>query len=60
MIDAPERATYSVPEAAAVMGISPRHLYELIARGEFPVLKLGARRLITKRAVAERLEAASR
>ena len=37
--------TYSVPEVAARLSISPRHAYELIRRGDFPcrVLQLGRR-----------------
>lgn len=53
-----ERATYSVPEAAEILGVSPRHLYELIARGDFPAIHLGARRLIPKIAINQIINAA--
>lgn len=55
---APERATYSVPEAAEILGVSPRHLYDLIARGDFPVIRLGARRLIPRIAIDQIINAA--
>ncbi|MGH2787215.1 MAG: helix-turn-helix transcriptional regulator [Actinomycetota bacterium] len=36
-------ATLDIPTAAHFLGISTRHAYELVARGEFPVevLRLG-------------------
>jgi excisionase family DNA binding protein len=37
-----ERKTLTVEEAAQLLGVSDRHLYELIRRGEFsPALRLG-------------------
>ncbi len=38
-----ERLVYSVGEAAALLGISRAFAYELIARGELPVICLGRR-----------------
>lgn len=42
----PSRLTLDVPEAAARLGVSKRHLYGLIERGEFPAIKLGRRRVV--------------
>lgn len=53
-----ERLTFTVAEAAEVLGLSARGLYELVARGEFPAVRLGRRVLIPRRAVADLLEGA--
>ena len=42
------RLVYSVAEAAEVLGISRAFAYELVARGELPVICLGRRRLVPK------------
>ncbi len=41
-----ERLTYSVPEAARLLGVSPRHLYDLVHDGEVRSIRLGRRVLI--------------
>ena len=52
-----ERGTYSVAEAAARLGVSRNHIYELVARDEFPgVIKLGSKILISKIAVEGMLD----
>ena len=43
-----ERLVYSVSEAAVLLGISRAFAYELVARGELPVIRLGRRRLVPK------------
>jgi excisionase family DNA binding protein len=43
-----ERLVYSVSEAAELLGISRAFAYELVARGELPVIRLGRRRLVPK------------
>ncbi len=43
-----ERLVYSVSEAGALLGISRAFAYELVARGELPVIRLGRRRLVPK------------
>jgi excisionase family DNA binding protein len=43
-----ERLIYSVAEAGALLGISRAFAYELVARGELPVIRLGRRRLVPK------------
>jgi len=48
------RLALSVEEAAGLLGISRSLAYELAARGELPVLRLG-RRIVIPRAGLERL-----
>ena len=43
-----DRLVYTVAEAAALLGISRAFAYELVARGELPVIRLGRRRLVPK------------
>jgi len=40
-----------VSEAALLLGISRAFAYELVVRGELPVIRLGRRRLVPKRAL---------
>jgi excisionase family DNA binding protein len=42
----PVRRTYSIREAAAVLGVSHTFAYELAHRGELPVLRLGRRMVV--------------
>ncbi len=46
----PVKQTFTVAEAAAMLGISPWQAYELIKRGDFPVrtLKLGRRVVVPR------------
>ena len=46
-----ECLVYSVAEAGALLGISRAFAYELVARGELPVVRLGRRRLVPKAAL---------
>jgi len=41
------RLTLSLPEAAALLGVSRPHIYSLANRGEVPTLRLGARRVVS-------------
>lgn len=41
-----EKLTYSVPEAAAVLGVSKSNMYQIIRTEGFPVIVLGGRRLV--------------
>jgi excisionase family DNA binding protein len=43
-----ERLVYTVVEAGEMLGISRAFAYELVARGELPVIRLGRRRLVPK------------
>lgn len=45
--------TYNVTEAAAALGISRRSMYDLMHREDFPTLKIGGRRLISRELLAE-------
>lgn len=53
-------ATVNVPQAALALGISKRHLYELIKRGEAPVkvLPFGTRSVVTTQSLVTLLESA--
>jgi excisionase family DNA binding protein len=46
-----------VAEAGALLGISRAFAYELVARGELPVIRLGRRRLVPKVALLALVEA---
>ncbi len=48
---AEDRLVYTVAEAGALLGISRAFAYELVARGELPVIRLGRRRLVPKAAL---------
>ena len=52
-----ERLVYSVAEAGALLGISRAFAYELVARGELPVIRLGRRCLVPKKALRALLDA---
>lgn len=45
--------TYNVTEAAAALGISRRSMYDLMHREDFPTLKVGGRRLISRELLAD-------
>ncbi len=51
-----EKATYSVSEAAKVLGISRTLAYELVSEGEIPSLQLKTRRVVPKIAIEKMLE----
>lgn len=51
-----ERLVVSVPEAAAMLGISARLAYDLVARGELPALRLGGRIVILLRPLERMLD----
>jgi excisionase family DNA binding protein len=46
-----ERLVYTVAEAGELLGISRAFAYELVARGDLPVICLGRRRLVPKAAL---------
>ena len=52
-----DRLEYTVAEAGALLGISRAFAYELVARGELPVIRLGRRRLVPKVALLALIEA---
>ena len=47
-----ERLTLSVPEAAALIGVSPSKMYEIVRIEGFPAIRVGKRVLVN----AKRLE----
>lgn len=51
-----DRLTLTVEEAAALLGISRGLTYELVRRGELPVLRLGRRLVIPRKALQAILE----
>lgn len=51
-----EDLVLSIRDAAKVLGVSDDLVYELVARGEIPCLRLGRRRLIPRRAVELMIE----
>jgi excisionase family DNA binding protein len=51
-----EKLTYSVPEAAKILGISRNLGYELARRGELPgVIHLGEKRMVVSRTAIQKL-----
>jgi excisionase family DNA binding protein len=50
-----DRLVLTIAEAAEVLGVSRAFAYELAARGEIPVLRLGRRRLVPRKALLEML-----
>jgi len=55
-MDIEKRLCLTVPEAAAMLGISRNYGYELVRRGELPVIRFGKRLLIPKVALEKMLE----
>lgn len=50
------RVTYTVTEAAGVLGISRALAYELVARGDLPAIRLGRRIVVPAPALRALLE----
>jgi excisionase family DNA binding protein len=48
---APERATYTVAEAAALLGLSKNGAYAAAAKGNLPVIRIGGKILVSKPAL---------
>ncbi len=51
-----EKLTYSVAEAAAVLGISKSYAYQMVKEQRLPVLAIGSRRVIPIRQLEQWLE----
>jgi len=47
------RATYTVPEVAALLGMSRANTYALLASGEIPARRLGSRWIIPRHRFAQ-------
>ena len=54
-----EKATYTVKEAAAVLGISLPRMYEITERSDFPLLRVGRKKLVLKERFLEWMNAQS-
>ena len=54
-----ERLVLSVAEAGELLGLSRAFAYELVARGELPVVRFGRRIVVPKAALLELLGSAS-
>lgn len=51
MINTLMQRAYRIPEAAAQVGMSRSRIYELIADGELPVIKVGRTTVISAKAL---------
>lgn len=51
-----EKLTYSVEEAAEVLGVSKSNMYQIIKMEGFPLLKIGGRCLISVKGLARWVE----
>ena len=49
------KLTYSIEEAAQLLGIGRNTCYEAVARGEIPVIRIGPKRLLIPKAALDRL-----
>lgn len=49
------RLTYTVEEVAEILGLSRSKIYELVARGEIPVVPLSGRRRLIARVTLDRI-----
>lgn len=56
-MQATDKLTLNVTEAAAVLGVSRPTVYQLIHRQDFPAFKVGSRTLISRERLAEWVEA---
>lgn len=52
-----DRLVFTVAEAGELLGISRAFAYELVARGDLPVIRLGRRRLVPKIALLALVQA---
>jgi len=55
-----ERLTYSVEQAGALLGLSRGASYGAANRGDLPILRIGRRIIIPKRALDRLLDSADR
>ncbi|MGE0117655.1 MAG: helix-turn-helix domain-containing protein [Dongiaceae bacterium] len=49
------RATYTIPEVAAMLGVGRNQGYDAAKRGEIPTIKIGKRLLVPRAAMARLL-----
>jgi excisionase family DNA binding protein len=53
------RLVVTIAEAAKLLGISRSFAYELVKRGELPVVRLGGRQLVPKESLSRLMESAA-
>ena len=53
------RLVVTIAEAAKLLGISRSFAYELVKRGELPVVRLGRRQLVPKESLSRLMESAA-
>lgn len=51
------KLTYSVPEAAKVLGVSTSKMYEVVRIKNFPTIKIGGRLLVSAKGLESWIEA---
>ena len=51
-----DRNTFTVPEAAEILGISRWLAYESVKKGELPAIRIGRRCLISRRTLEKMLD----
>lgn len=51
-----EKLAFTIPEAVAATGLGRTTIYELIKRGELPIVKVGARSLVRRQDLEAMLE----
>jgi excisionase family DNA binding protein len=51
-----ESRTYTVPEAAALLGVSPRHLFDVIRGGQLPAIHIGRSVRLSKAMVTRMID----
>lgn len=54
-----EHLVYSIPDAAKLLGIDKRAMYRLVERGDFAYVSIGARKMIPRRVIEEKLAEAT-
>lgn len=50
------KLTYSVPEAAKILGVSASKMYEVVKIDGFPTIKIGGRLLVSARGLERWIE----
>jgi excisionase family DNA binding protein len=52
-----DRSTFSIPEVAEILGVSGWALYQAAGKGELPVITVGRRKVVPRRALEKLLGA---
>jgi excisionase family DNA binding protein len=51
------RSSFTVPEAAEILGVSPWSAYQAAGKGEIPVVQIGKRKIVPRAALEKLLGA---